>query len=219
MSMEHWRLKQLAKGNSAAAKIAEGLIDQFGDIPLPPPEAPVEVKKFSIEQREALKKEGYLIYVLTGQSIKTLRDSGRRFWSTWNKQFPDLEALGSMQSEVAIDPDRLFLPGSNNKTLKQQEDMVEEFSQELGKKVPGVKAIIGQVPDYVELAFRHLDATKNYLFGTKYNYDYTRTKTPTGGSHVAEVGSFSADYGLDVDYWYADLGSRYVRAAPLVVPA
>lgn len=35
MSMEHWRLEQLAKGNSAAAKIAEGLIDQFGDIPLP----------------------------------------------------------------------------------------------------------------------------------------------------------------------------------------
>lgn len=35
MSMEHWRLGQLAKGNSAAAKIAEGLVEQFGDVPFP----------------------------------------------------------------------------------------------------------------------------------------------------------------------------------------
>ena len=217
MTLERWRLGQLARGNSAAVKMAEVLIDQFGDIPLPSPEASVEIKRFSPEQREALKKEGYLIYSLTGQSIKTLRESGCKFWSAWHGQFPDFEALVSRQSEVAINPNRLFLRRSNYKTLRQQEAMVEEFSQELGKKVPGVKAIIGQAPDYIELAFRHLDATKNYLFGAKYNYGYARTKTSKGSSIVADVGHFDADFGLDVS-WNAVHGYGHVHAVPLVVP-
>lgn len=156
------------------------------------PETPVEIKRFSQEQREALEKQGFVIYGLTGQSIKTLRDNGHKFWSDWHKSLPDFEALGSMHSEVAINPSKPFLPKSNNKTLAQQEDMVGKFSEELGKKVKGVKAIIGQAPDYVELVFAHLDSTKEYLFGAKDNYDYARTKTPTGGSHVAYVGSFLA---------------------------
>ncbi len=179
-----------------------------------------EIKRFSDEQREALKKEGYLIYGLTGQSIKTLRGAGRTFWTTWHKhsQFADFEALGSMNSEVAINPSELFLPKTNNKTLAQQEEMVDKFSQELGEKVKGVKAIIGQAPDYEELAFRHLDATQGYLFGAKYNYDYARTKTPPSGSDVAHVGRFGAVNGLRVDRWLADSGDVVIFAAPLVVP-
>lgn len=46
------------------------------------PEAPVEIKRFSQEAKEALEKQGFVIYGLTGQSIKTLRDAGRNFWST-----------------------------------------------------------------------------------------------------------------------------------------
>lgn len=42
--MEHWKQGQLAKGNSAAGKIAEGLIEQFGDIPLPSVATSVEAK-------------------------------------------------------------------------------------------------------------------------------------------------------------------------------
>lgn len=179
---------------------------------------PVEIKRFSQEAREALEKQGLVIYGLTGQSIKTLRDSGRKFWSRWHEDLPDFEALGSMYSEVAINPNKLFLPESNNKTLSQQEDMVEKFSKELGKKVQGVKAIIGQAPDYAELAFAHFDATEEYLFGAKYNYDYVRTKTPTSGSNVANVGRFFADLGLGVNRWSAGNGLGFVHVAPLVVP-
>jgi len=182
------------------------------------PETPVEIKRFSQEQREALEKEGFVIYGLTGQSIKTLRDGGRKFRSTLPKELPDFEALGSMHSEVAIHPSKPFLPKSNNKTLAQQEKMVEKFSQGLGKKVQGVKAIIGQAPDYEELAFRHLDATREHLFGAKDIYNYARTKTPTGGSRVACVGDFRADRGLGVGDLCAGLGHGDVRAAPLVVP-
>lgn len=182
------------------------------------PEAQVEIKRFSQEAREALENQGFVIYGLTGQSIKTLRDSGHKFWSTRHKELPDFEALDSMHSEVAINPNKLFLPGSNNKTLAQQEKMVEEFLQELRKKVPGVKAIIGQALDYIELAFAYLDATNEYLFGAKDNYGYARTKTPTSGSYVAYVGRFVVSGGLYVNDWGRDHGYDDVHAAPLVVP-
>lgn len=191
------------------------------DIPLhsvATPETPVEIKRFSKEQRKALKEQGFVIYGLTGRSIKSLRDSGCKLWSDWHKSFRDFEALGSMRSEVAINPNELFLPKSNNKTLAQQEEMVEKFSQELGKKVEDVEAIIGQAPDYIELAFKHLRATKKYLFGAEYNYHFARTKTPTSSSDVARVGHFGANGGLFVHFWRADDGVEDMHAVPLVVP-
>jgi len=218
MAIERWELEQRQKGNVVGAKIARVLRDQFGDVPLPSAEALVEVERFAPEAREALEKEGYVIYPLTGQSIKSLQESGRKFWSTWHKNYPDFEALASIRSEVAINPNRLFLPESNRKTLVEQEAMVEEFSKELGRKIKGVKAIIGEAPDYIELAFSHLDATSEYLFGKKYNFDYARTKTATVGSHVPNVGNFHPDDGMYVGHWDRDPGNDYVWAAPLVVP-
>lgn len=223
MSLEHWERRQRERDNTIGAEAARFLRGQYGDVPFPSPasstEKQLEIKRFSAEQKEALEKQGYVIYGLTGQSIKTLRDNGRKFWSTWHNELPDFEALGSMHSEVAINPNKLFLPKSNNKTLAQQEEMVGKFSKELGKKVvKGVKAVIGQAPDYVELAFAHLDSTKEYLFGEKDNYDYARTKTPTSGSYVADVGLFNAFRGLDVHSWHAGGGADDVHAAPLVVP-
>ena len=229
--LEKWIQTKQQKGDESAARFGRFMVQEFGDEPFPSvvapvetkpvaktPEATVEIKRFSAEQREALEKQGFVIYGLTGQSLRTLRDSGRKFWSDWHKSLPDFEALGSMHSEVAINPSKLFLPKSNNKTLAQQEEMVGKFSEELGKKVQGVKAIIGQAPDYEELAFRHLDATKEYLFGAKDNYNYARTKTPTSSSVVANVGNFYAADGLSVHSWDADYGNDFVHAAPLVVP-
>lgn len=244
MAMQYNKEGLTRLGDHDLAKIIEGAHDAFrkrhpdmNDLPLPSiatpasnaivaveqptlisPEAPVEIKRFTQEQREALEKEGFVIYGLTGQSIKTLRESGRKFWSNWHNALPDFEALGSMHSEVAINPSKLFLPRSNDKTLAQQEEMVSKFSQDIGKKVQGVKAIIGGVPDYAELAFVHLDATQEYLFGAKYNYNYARTKTPTSSSDVAHVGNFDRDDGLVADDWRRDVGDGGVHAAPLVVP-
>lgn len=78
---------------------------------------------------------------------------------------------------------------------------------------------MGEAPDYVELAFAHLDATGERLFGKKYDYNYARTKTPTVDSYVAHVSYFGSVDGLRVDYWYRDDGYGDVFASPLVVPA
>src|SRR3989344_1978907 len=68
----------------------------------------LEMVRFSDEAKAALLKQKFVIHELTGQSIKSLRDSDRKFWTDWHKQYPDFESLTSIHSEVAINPDKLF---------------------------------------------------------------------------------------------------------------
>ena len=178
-----------------------------------------EVRRFSAATRKALEKEGYIIYELNGRSIGSLKEAGFTFQSIWHKDHPDVENLGSSKGEVAINPEKLVLAKSNNKGLKEQEKMVGEFGLELVRKIPGVQAIIGEGPDYVELVFLHFDKTSERLFGEKHDYSFTRTKTPVGSGSVA-VGNFSVKLGLEVFLCRDPEDLRVgIWIAPLVVPA
>ena len=226
MALEYYELQMRESGNTAAAEFARVTREQFGDIALPSNNGHIEIPtvpvvRFSDEAKAALEKQKFIIHELTGQSIKSLKDSGRKFWTDWHKQYPDFEALASRRSEVAINPEKLFIDKSNNKTLSEQEEMIRKFSESLAKgrnRIPNVEAIMGGAPDYVELVFRHLDATGDYLFGEKYGYNYAMTKTFVGAG-VASVGGFGPADGLLVSHWNPDYGHDYVFAAPLVVPA
>ena len=178
-----------------------------------------EVRRFSAETRKVLEKEAYLVYELTGQSIRSFKEVGRPFYpADWHKDYPDFEKLSSSKTEVAINPQKLVLPKSNNKTLKEQEEMVREFGLKLARKISGVEATTGETPDYVELVFLHFDKTGERLFGEKYNFGFTRTKTLVGSSS-ASVGNFSAQLGLEVFHCRSDEDRRAgVWLAPLVVP-
>lgn len=179
-------------------------------------ESPIEIKSFSDEQKEALWKLEFIILDLTGESIKSLRDKGFLFSTDWHKRFTGFEALASMHSEAAINPDKLFLPNTTFKTPTQQKEMVRKFSNELGKKVRGVKAIIGSVPDYAELYYKYHEATNEYLFGTKGDYSFALTQSPAPGYPDAYVGRLREDDRLVIGRWFK--GSLLAHAAPLVVP-
>ncbi len=178
---------------------------------------PSRIKKFTPESHQNLENLGYLIYTLTGQSILNLQEAGRKFWTNWgnNHQF---EIVCSRLSEVAINPNRLFLPQSNNKAYYQQDSMVKVFSQRLAKKFFRVRAIIGEAADYAELTYLHLDTTHDGLFGDKYGCDYTRTKTFTVGSLGVIVGDFGSDRGLGVERCAIDEGASTLWVAPLIIP-
>lgn len=198
--------------------MARILREQYGDVSLPTAEALPELQRFTPEARRALERRGYRIDALTGQSIKTLRDAGKPSWLSWrHEDDPKLEVMPSRTSDVAIDPEHLFLPDSNRKTLREQEAMVEKFSKDL--KIDGVEAVIGEMPDYVELTFNYLDVTGERLFGEDCNYDSARTKTPTDKFSVAHVGRFDAGRGLYVDRWRHEERGDGLWAAPLIVPA
>ena len=177
-----------------------------------------EVRRFSDTTRKALEKEGYIIYELNGRTIRSFNEAGRPFYSTWYKDYPVLANLPSRKGEAAINPEKLVIPKSNNTTLKEHEKMVGEFGLKLARKIPGVKAIIGQAPDYVGLVFLHFDKTGKRLFGEKYDYGFARTKTLVGSGN-AVVGNFSVELGLEV-FRCRDPEDRRagIWLAPLVVP-
>ena len=197
---------------------SENELRRTGDIV---PEVPVEIKRFSQEQRELLERENYLIYGLKKRSVKALKDEGRDFRLTWHKELPLDKTLNSIHSEVAINLSKPFLVKVDYyRTSVQQEEMVEKFSQELGQRVPGVKAIIGQIPDYLDLAFVLLDATgqfdpaKTYLFGAK-NYFYRVMSSLTPLDYISGMATGSLIlklFGADNDYML----ERTIT--PLVVP-
>lgn len=169
---------------------------------------------FSPEQRKALEDKGYTFYTLTGKTVASLRDAGKKFYSTWH-QGDALEQETSMLIEVAINPKTLFLPKSNMKYFPEQLSMVEEFADTIGDEIPGVTAIIGGVSDYAELTFSHKTATGVRLFG----YHYTITTTPVENQDIAIVGHFTGAEGLDIDSWVDDARAEYVWAAPLIIPS
>ena len=218
MSMERWEMEMRRRGNVAGAEAARVLREQYGDVSLGENELETGVSRFSSEQRKELERQGRVIVELTGQSIKRLKEQGRKFWSSWHDEYPDFESRTSRLSEVAINPSELFLPESNRKTLQEQEKMIADFSKKLSGKVGGVMAIMGEAADYVDLAFTYFDRTGEYLFGEKYNYDFARTKTPSVGSNIASVGHFSRDGGLRVFDWDRVDGDDFAWAVPLVVP-
>lgn len=187
-------------------------------------EIPGGIKRFSREAREALKRQEFIILDLTGKSIQTLGSVGRKFLLTSFKANPDFETLVSMRSQVAINPNSLFLPESNNKTLLQQEAMIAAFSVELGQTVPDVKAIIGEISDYTDLVFAYSDATTaqgspDYLFGEKYGHNRARTKTRISNAGAVDIGEFSINNGLEIDCWDAVNGHENLFVAPIIIPA
>lgn len=202
-----------------AAVVRAMLQDRGEDIPFPDnftPEKMTEVKRFSPETKKALETRGFVVYELNGASLNDLRQQGNKFWSDWH-QGMGFDSENSEGLEVAINPDCLFLEGSNGKTLDEQKKLVSKYSESLGEEVNGVKAVIGEANQYAELAFAHFKKTGIKIFGEKYGYNYARTVTVTGASGLVGVGRFG-DLGLGVNYWYRAHRDDRLWVSPLVVP-
>ena len=218
-------------GDEKALEQARGLlshvralkVDGFQDIPLPRTEVSGEIKSFTDEEKKALAKEGLkVIYPFNGETIHDQKLAGRPFWYIAESESGSLQEVHAMFSEIAFDPrpEKFFLPKSNNSTLDQQREMIAEHSHKLQRKLKteSVEAVMGEAPNYTQLAFAHLDATGVRLFGKDYGFNYARTITPTVGTNVARVGGFDADGGLCVSDAGRDDRDSGVFASPLVVP-
>lgn len=180
-------------------------------------------RRFSEETRKSLESYGYLVYELSGASIKQLRETGKPFWTKWHEEYPGWEGERHDAVQVALNSENFFLENSNWKKYREQETMVEDFSRQLTMKIPGVFATIGAAPHYSELAFAHFDKTGKRLFGKEQDYCFTRTRSYVGDSHYAVVGRFfekgnAAGEGISVDHYPVYDGNGHIWVAPLIVP-
>ncbi|MFH0936746.1 MAG: hypothetical protein V1808_00420 [Candidatus Daviesbacteria bacterium] len=193
-------------------------------------ETTVNRQRFTDGERKALHELGYVVYFLSGRSINNFRQQGRSFG---NRDFlSNFEELVSRRSEIAFSPlynfsipsnlrvnPSLFLPDSEFKTYSEHLAMIKRFSENLTKgrnRIPGITAILGQAPDYIELAFLHFDTTGKYLFGPA--YDHTRTLTRCE-SYIVSVGSYcNPDGVVSVTGFLPDSCGDHIQVAPLIVP-
>ncbi len=228
--LERYASVKFGKGDTSAAKAAHNLIMRFGDEPLPVAEDFPEIQRFSSEIEDKLEKAHYKILTLTAQSIKSLRAQGRQFYSI-SDQVAELETMKSCLSQVAIHPHYLYLEESNNKTSEEQEQMVAAHSLFLQKKykTDKIEAVIGEMSDYVDLAFTYLEVTGGHsLFGKKnkqnkenidlIQYDYARTNTRLGEIHAVQVGAPNDGKGLVVTTWPRDEIASSVYVLPIIKP-
>lgn len=177
----------------------------------------VEFKCFSAESRELLERRGFSIFTLSGQSVSSLKDAGRKFWSTWHEKYADIEQNKSLTSEVAIDSGRLVIPGSNWKSIEEQMGLINAFSDQLASAIPGVQAVMGEIQDYADLVFEYFDRTGGYLL-EQTGENYIRTKTLVSGSISTHIGAGSPE-GLIIGNLPGDNRAGSIYVAPLVIPA
>ena len=166
--------------------------------------------RFSSEQTEELKKRGFIIFELTGQSITSIKAS-RNFFSSYWHNGKDIEHVTSKNSEVAINPERLYLPYSGNLTLPDQLLLTDRYSKNVSQEIPGVVAVIGSMADYLELECLYRD---NTLYAARDDRISTTTLTEAGRNVF--VGE-SFDGGLVASYRFG-LAYTDIKVVPLIVP-
>ena len=179
-----------------------------------------EYRRFSLAQKELLKQEGGFIIPSNGETINDLKKRRKKFWTKQQEDFPLLKTFPSLRSEIAIFPDRFYLPKSNNKTFREQEAMVVQFEQELKEQydLEKVKAVLGNTPTHAFIAFSYHAETGKRLHGKEYNYAYVRTKNPPAiNPRIVDVGFFSDQNELGINC-HPEQNDYLVYAAPLILP-
>lgn len=198
------------------------------------PDVSGEAVTFTDEERKALLDDGALLYLPTGETIRSQKSAKRPFWYITNGYKADgknrLTEFPSRRIEVAIysDPERFFVPDSFSKTTDQQIALVETDAHSLRERLglPNIGEILPEASEATEVLFKHFDATSIRLLGQDYirirdgYWSYIRTSTPTNkvGSNVACVGRWDAGNGLYVGDWIRDKSDVNVGAARWVVP-
>lgn len=107
---------------------------------------------FTLEQKEKLEEEGFSIYTLTGKSLQELIDNGfiDEFSSEAMEKYGLAKDSKSENTEIAINLEKNYLTdGSLSRPLVER--FLKDRTVELQKKIPGVKAIIGSLADYMDL--------------------------------------------------------------------
>lgn len=182
-------------------------------------ERDVQVKRFSPEAKQALEKDGWILYELSGKSINFLKAQGKQILIPSWLQGNSVLDLPSRSSEVAFCPDkqRFFLEGSFRKTEGQQDALFVPYAKSIEEKISGVRIIKGDGPDYIELVFKHSQDPEERLFGEKYNLYWTRTGTKVGHNRLL-VGNFDDDW-PEVNDCHPDNADDDLGLVPLAVPA
>ncbi len=171
-------------------------------------------KKLSSEARRTLEGQGFLIYKLHNRTIGEMAKEIplRPMFQTTE----DFFKLASSETEAAIDPNQIYLPGSCNQDfdtqIKRLSDLRIGLRNRLGRSDLPISLTVGTLPDYIELVLEHQKKTGEFLFKPWVN------TTTAQGEFIYIVGAFVPEMGLFISRNLE--GGRFsaVCLAPFIVP-
>lgn len=139
-------------------------------------------REFGQQETEVLLQDGALIYPSTGLSMFAQYKQGFPIDETWYQYvgIAKIAAVRSQVTQIALypDPDKFYIPNSENKTLTEQELLAEQESALLRQRL-GVDGLIIPIPansaTLTEIISRHQMATGEILLGKKYGFKTIRT--------------------------------------------
>jgi hypothetical protein len=174
-----------------------------------------------------LESDGAVILTTFGQTLTSQREIQEREHRPSFQQMvnaPELLNRPSELMQVAIypDPDRFYIPGSENADLETQEALAREDGEQQRKRL-GLDCIDVIVPKRAATLSGIFFATRKLsgelMFGRKYGCHYGRTSDSIGnGSKTAIVGDVDPASGIVISSWPHNQGSDDIRAVRLIVP-
>lgn len=151
------------------------------------PEVSGDIVRFTPEAKTGLKKLGRVVIPLTGKSISDLIRRGN-LQSSICFDFPEFNGQRSILSEVAIDPNEIFLSKSNNQSFSVQQEMLKQNLKDIkeNKGVTGVKVLIFNAPTNLEIINKALELSDKA--------DAFRDLLREGSVRCAEASPFSSEH-------------------------
>lgn len=193
--------------------------------------SPNPTKELSAAQIKALERRGYRIMNLDGRS---LRDCGNEveLWSRNNYQNPsrfnEFYDRPSLPGQIAIRVKDFPLPKTGELTLEEQLKVLEDYSTDIARKIPGVKAVMGSSSDYVQIAIAYFKKTGQRLLGWNGREDpifpsLVRTSDTIVGYSATQLNNISVGYfdnnTMEITEYKPEDRLSLVKIAPIVVPA
>lgn len=164
---------------------------------------------------ERMKKDGYAVYETTGRTPASLKSDGMKYWLL-DGRLADLTAPPALLAFKKA-PSELFLPGSQNILHDEQVKLLPEEQGKVDRKYPGAGLIVreGKLPEWTELALKHLKAIRVRIFGRDYGYNSTWTDTYVGAGRAC-FGYWVGTDGALAYLWSPGIVGPGLRLASLV---
>ena len=173
------------------------------------------IREPTAEERQEIEKRDGVFLPVEAKSLETVYSENSEYFRYVNPSESLRSYTPPQAFEVAIFPNKLKIPRSNNKSQENQLRLTEDYSKEqIEPEFPEAKAIMLPATGLVQIDIGYQKRNNGKVLIPDF---WVRALDTTVDSYVARVGRFHPDYGLGVHYWDAGHGDPHVWALPAVV--
>lgn len=136
---------------------------------------------------------------------------------------PTILAAVPPRTQIAFDPNKLFIAGSNDANPTEQSEKIaaenKALQNDLGRNDVAISWWPGMASAMVQMEYQYRESTGKSLIASPQGLPfYLRTIDTTRKAGVIDVGRGAPQYQLVVDDWQGSTSSHYVYAPRFIIP-